>query len=113
MINMSGMPCGAEVQVEYIHTLTKSDTLLSFHNMCPIECSVDTLQHWKSEIISFLCTTGLMEEIQKRLSKVLEPAPMKAPKALPKPDDIVRKRRGGRRLVLVCSCFFGGKARST
>lgn len=36
-------------------------------------------------------------EVQKKIDKLLEPPPVKAPKPLPKPDDPIRKKRGGRR----------------
>lgn len=39
------------------------------------------------------------EEVQKKITKILEPPPVKAPKPLPKPDDPIRKKRGGRRYV--------------
>ena len=47
-----------------------------------------------------LYTLGLREEVQKRLDKLVEPPPVKAPKPLPKPDDAPRKKRGGKRSVL-------------
>jgi U4/U6 small nuclear ribonucleoprotein PRP31 len=37
------------------------------------------------------------DEVQKKITKILEPPPVKAPKPLPKPDDPIRKKRGGRR----------------
>eukprot|EP00730_Choanoeca_flexa_P015054 TRINITY_DN6814_c0_g1_i3.p1 TRINITY_DN6814_c0_g1~~TRINITY_DN6814_c0_g1_i3.p1 ORF type:complete len:489 (+),score=153.93 TRINITY_DN6814_c0_g1_i3:54-1520(+) len=39
----------------------------------------------------------LREEIEKKMEKFLEPPPAKAVKALPKPDDAPRKKRGGKR----------------
>ena len=39
----------------------------------------------------------LREEIERKMEKAQEPPPAKAPKALPKPDDIPRKKRGGKR----------------
>ena len=41
----------------------------------------------------------LREEVQKKVDKLMEPPPVKAPKPLPKPDDAPRKKRGGRRQV--------------
>ncbi|XP_065181111.1 U4/U6 small nuclear ribonucleoprotein Prp31-like [Sycon ciliatum] len=38
------------------------------------------------------------EEIEEKLAKLQEPAPPKQQKALPRPDDGVRKKRGGRRV---------------
>eukprot|EP00052_Salpingoeca_macrocollata_P003402 m.35681 g.35681 ORF g.35681 m.35681 type:complete len:491 (-) comp13285_c0_seq1:33-1505(-) len=45
-------------------------------------------------------TTGisLREEIEKKIDKAQEPPPAKVPKALPAPDDPVKKKRGGRRV---------------
>ena len=43
--------------------------------------------------------TELREEVQKKVDKLMEPPPVKAPKPLPKPDDAPRKKRGGRRSV--------------
>ncbi len=40
---------------------------------------------------------GMHEEVQKKIDKLLEPPPVKALKPLPKPDDPIRKKRGGRR----------------
>lgn len=42
-------------------------------------------------------STELREEVEKKLDKLMEPPPVKAPKPLPKPDDPPRKKRGGRR----------------
>ena len=39
-----------------------------------------------------------LEEIEKRLDKMQEPPPVKEAKALPRPDDPVRPKRGGRRV---------------
>jgi U4/U6 small nuclear ribonucleoprotein PRP31 len=39
----------------------------------------------------------LREEIEKKMERFLEPPPAKAVKALPKPDDAPRKKRGGKR----------------
>eukprot|EP00045_Choanoeca_perplexa_P008737 m.82094 g.82094 ORF g.82094 m.82094 type:complete len:487 (-) comp14599_c0_seq1:958-2418(-) len=39
----------------------------------------------------------LREEIEKKMERFLEPPPAKADKALPKPDDAPRKKRGGKR----------------
>jgi len=39
----------------------------------------------------------LREEIEKKLEKMQEPPPAKAPKPLPAPDDKPKKRRGGKR----------------
>ena len=44
---------------------------------------------------SFL--TALREEIQKKFDKLLEPPPVKQVKALPVPDEMPKKRRGGKR----------------
>ena len=43
------------------------------------------------------------EEVQKKITKILEPPPVKAMKPLPKPDDPIRKKRGGRRYVFMLS----------
>ena len=43
----------------------------------------------------------LREEVQKKVDKLMEPPPVKAPKPLPKPDDAPRKKRGGRRQVQI------------
>jgi hypothetical protein len=40
---------------------------------------------------------GLRDEIEKKMDKAIEPPPTKAIKALPRPDDAVRKKRGGKR----------------
>ena len=40
----------------------------------------------------------LLEDIEKKIDKMLEPAPVKEAKALPRPDDAPRKKRGGRRV---------------
>lgn len=40
---------------------------------------------------------GLLEEVQKKLDKWMEPPPVKQAKPLPRPDDAPRKKRGGRR----------------
>lgn len=40
----------------------------------------------------------LREEIQKKMDKAMEPPPSRAIKALPKPDDPHRKKRGGKRV---------------
>merc|ERR1711871_1555715 len=37
------------------------------------------------------------EEIEQRIKKLLEPPPIKKDKALPRPDDKVSKKRGGKR----------------
>ena len=42
---------------------------------------------------------GLREEVEKKFEKWLEPPPVKQPKPLPRPDDPIKKRRGGRRYV--------------
>ena len=39
-----------------------------------------------------------LEEIEKKLDKMQEPPPVKEAKALPRPDDPVRQKRGGRRV---------------
>ncbi len=53
----------------------------------------------------------LREEVQKKVDKLMEPPPVKAPKPLPKPDDAPRKKRGGRRQVrLNKSCNTGPMA---
>lgn len=41
----------------------------------------------------------MLEEVNKKITKILEPPPVKAPKPLPKPDDPIRKKRGGRRYM--------------
>lgn len=41
--------------------------------------------------------TDLRDQVQKKIDKILEPPPVKAPKPLPRPDDAPRKKRGGRR----------------
>ncbi|KXS20852.1 Nop domain-containing protein [Gonapodya prolifera JEL478] len=41
---------------------------------------------------------GWLEEITKRLDKAMEPPPGKAQKPLPAPDEVPKKRRGGRRV---------------
>ena len=46
-------------------------------------------------------STAMHDEVQKKIDKLLEPPPVKAPKPLPKPDDPIRKKRGGRRCVYV------------
>ena len=43
--------------------------------------------------------TELRQEVQKKVDKLTEPPPVKAPKPLPKPDDAPRKKRGGRRYM--------------
>ena len=48
----------------------------------------------------------LRNEVQKKVDKLMEPPPVKAPKPLPKPDDAPRKKRGGRRLVLQYSVLI-------
>ncbi len=40
----------------------------------------------------------LLEEIEVKIEKALEPPPAKLPKPLPAPDDKPRKRRGGKRM---------------
>ncbi|XP_001625346.2 U4/U6 small nuclear ribonucleoprotein Prp31 [Nematostella vectensis] len=40
----------------------------------------------------------LQEEIDKKFEKMVEPPPVKEAKALPRPDDAPRKKRGGRRV---------------
>ena len=47
----------------------------------------------------FATNSELREEVQKKVDKLMEPPPVKAPKPLPKPDDAPRKKRGGRRSV--------------
>ena len=47
--------------------------------------------------ILFFHPVELREEIVKKMEKFLEPPPAKAVKALPKPDDVPRKKRGGKR----------------
>ena len=42
-------------------------------------------------------TIGLLEEVQKKLDKWMEPPPVKQAKPLPRPEDAPRKKRGGRR----------------
>ena len=44
-----------------------------------------------------LVLLGLAEEIRVKFNKMVEPPPVKAPKPLPRPDDLPRKKRGGRR----------------
>ncbi|KAJ3338339.1 U4/U6 small nuclear ribonucleoprotein Prp31 [Gonapodya sp. JEL0774] len=41
---------------------------------------------------------GWLEEITKRIDKAMEPPPGKAQKPLPAPDELPKKRRGGRRV---------------
>lgn len=40
---------------------------------------------------------GLRTEVQRKLNKLMEPAPVKNVKPLPKPDDLPKKRRAGKR----------------
>ena len=49
----------------------------------------------------------LRDEVQKKVDKLMEPPPVKAPKPLPKPDDAPRKKRGGRRQVHVQTIVLG------
>ena len=44
----------------------------------------------------------LRDQVQKKIDKFLEPPPVKAPKPLPRPDDAPRKKRGGRRYIVIC-----------
>ncbi len=39
------------------------------------------------------------QEVQTKIDKLLEPPPVKGLKPLPKPDDPIRKKRGGKRYV--------------
>ncbi len=51
-------------------------------------------------MLSFICCFVFLElraECQKKIDKLVEPPPVKAAKPLPKPDDPIRKKRGGRR----------------
>ena len=43
------------------------------------------------------CGLELREEVEKKFEKWVEPPPVKQPKPLPRPDDPIKKRRGGRR----------------
>lgn len=47
----------------------------------------------------YIHCTELHREVRKKVDKLMEPPPVKAPKPLPKPDDAPRKKRGGRRQV--------------
>ena len=40
---------------------------------------------------------GLREDIERKIDKALEPPPAKAPKPLPAPDEVHRKKRAGKR----------------
>lgn len=50
-------------------------------------------------IRELFCDIELREEVEKKFEKWLEPPPVKQPKPLPRPDDPIKKRRGGRRYV--------------
>ena len=69
-----------------------------------VYCTVSTWFTMLS-MCSVHATAGLLEEVKKRLDKLVEPPPMKAIKPLPRPDDAPRKKRGGRRWVGLSSCM--------
>lgn len=52
---------------------------------------------------SYSCLLELLEDINKKIDKLLEPPPAKVIKALPKPDEYSSKKRGGRRLIITCT----------
>lgn len=52
-----------------------------------------------TSVIYWPLPTDLRDQVQRKIDKILEPPPVKAPKPLPRPDDAPRKKRGGRRYV--------------
>ncbi|KAL5473492.1 hypothetical protein EMCRGX_G027982 [Ephydatia muelleri] len=61
---------------------------------CTLAARIDSFQDNSDR------TTGkkLREEVEKKFEKWVEPPPVKQPKPLPRPDDPIKKRRGGRRV---------------
>jgi len=60
---------------------------------CALAARVDAYQEAPSGSVG----ANFRDEVQSRIDKWLEPAPLKMPKPLPAPDDKPKKRRGGRR----------------
>lgn len=48
----------------------------------------------------------LRKEVQKKVEKLVEPPPVKRVKPLPRPDDLPKKRRGGKRVRRMKQKFF-------
>ena len=63
---------------------------------CKILCTFD-------QFFLSLFSLELKIEIQKKIDKLLEPPPIKRIKPLPRPDDLPKKRRGGKRFLCLSS----------
>lgn len=63
-------------------------------NKCTLAARVDASHESSTGEIG----RSLREQVEKTLEKMLEPPPVKSVKALPKPVDPPRKRRGGKRV---------------
>ncbi|CAG7829993.1 unnamed protein product, partial [Allacma fusca] len=63
-------------------------------NKCTLAARVDACHESSDGSVGKM----LREEIEKKLDKMQEPPPVKSIKALPKPVDPPKKRRGGKRV---------------